>query len=1028
MSDRGGVRVGGAGLCLALLCVLLAAPAASPAATRRATRTTNRGARVIAPRPGATLPARPLEIRLRTRGARRLAVFLNGRLITREMARGPGGLRRLSASPNHGLRFGANRLRVVSGPRVRRRARLVRFRVRPTRPLAAAGLDVVTTSGDRITLNGSESRPLGTIGRLRYRWSIAGGPRAVRRARRGGVRLTHRDSPTPILRAGSTRHVQLRLTVLGPGGNVGRDFVRVTVDPPPSVRLVTGARRGNRWGVALRGPINAFYPGETDKWLQVVVLDRRDLSLVSNKSYGCPAATAHPRESERALSGCEQAVRKDLAPLAKSRRPTIAIAVNLPGTDPSVQPPAGIAAALGSYLPPWEWWAPSAAIRRGTFAAVFQPGGGKDGSVQLAAPNPTVADSGMIDDNLFLDNEGNYSLVGGERPTFETQAAGSDATQNVIAVGDRKFTQPLPANSQGGFQVVVLDARTLEGHSYWFETHESPAGLKAMKETLAQANGAGGGPFGYRDLIFIAGRGNPTVELLGAAYPWVDPLGTEIEEAGGSRSRFLRALGAKMSHGSSYTLVGRSRLGRANGDEVLGAGPSSAAGLNTAPLGGVLARRGRYHEFQVENSDPLAGEGQAPLNRGAAELLQVVGQAPTPWPEQGNPGRSAAIAYIGEAVLETASPRTQYWTRPFNADEWARVATRIEQLPAPPTAKGFDGADFAWAQRELVREISWLRWTHAHMEKLAKPFDSTAFQSWAKLQRIANDVELEVEASKEEKAEAVAGAVFDLALDLGKEVPLAGKAFGAASAVYHFGMEVAKIDGESAENDFRVKVGRVGEEFTARLAATQSLLTRQVPDAIASDYGRLKTIGTCSAPTRVEWAECPFAHGAWEYTQNDQEAAARSLLTSSEAAAYGAIVPAKYKAFELPIQTYRQARTFAGLTLGVVCHWPFGDSPAGAQYARPVFRQVGNLDENLRETWIVTALGDLEGAGTITSPYRMKVPAADVTDQIFGDEKGQLNLDPEDFFAHNFHAVTDLRYPLQNSPTGWLSRCSGGPP
>jgi hypothetical protein len=1029
-SDRGGTRIGATGLSLALLCVLLGAVAAAAAGDEPTAGSSAARPQVISPQAGATVPARPLEIRLRTRGARRLAVSLNGRPINRHMQRRRGGLRRLSASPNHGLRFGGNRLRVASGPRGHRLTQIVRFRIRRTQPLAAAGLDVVTTSGDRIALDGTESRPHRPGGKLRYRWSLAGGVKSVRRARRSGVRLTHRGSATPIVRAGNTRRVQLRLTATSPGGEVGRDLVQVSVDPAPSVRLLTGAQQGTQWGIALRGPINAFYPGAADEWLQVLVLDRRDLTLVSNKSYDCPAATAHPRESEHAaLSGCVQAVSKDLASLAKSKRPTIAVAVNLPGPDPAVQPPAGVGDALGGYVAPWEWWSSAAVVRRGTFAAVFQPGE-SNGQVQLAAPDPTVPGSGMIDDNLFLDNEGRYSLVSGQRPRFETQAPGSSATQNVIAVGGRSFAQALPANSRGGFQVLVLDARTLEGRSHWFETHGSPAGVRAMQETLAAANSAGGGrgQFGYSELIFVAGRGNPTVDLLGDAYPSVDPLATAIEEAGGSRSRFLQALGSKMSTGNSYTLAGRSRLGHANGDEVLGSGPSAAASLNTAPLSGVLARAGRYYEFRVENADPLGSEGQAPLNRGAAELLQVAGQGPTPWPEQGNPGRTAAVEYLGEAVFETDNPRTQYWTRVFNADEWARVATTIEQLPAPLAAKGFDAADFLWARRELVQEIAWLRWTYAHLEKLAKPFDSTEFQSWSKLQRIADEVENEVKASEEEKAEALASGVFELTLDIGEEVPLVGKVVGAASAVYHFGMEVAKIEGESAGDNFSVKVGRVGEEFTDRLAATQSLLIRQLPDAIASDYGRLKAIGTCSAPTRVDWAGCPFDHEAWEYTQVDQETAAKSLLTSSEGAAYGAIVPAKYSAFELPIQTIRQATTFSGLTLEVVCHWPFADSPASAQYARPMFREIGLPDENLRETWIVTALGELQGDGTIGSAYRMKVPEAGVTDQIFGDGKGQLNLSQEDFLARNFRAETDLKYPLRDSPTGWLSRCSGGPP
>jgi hypothetical protein len=996
---------------------------------------------VVSPRPGAVLSAHPPLIRLRlARRARGLKVTLNGRSIAAYFSPRRHGVRRLRVSPAHGLRYGRNVLRVSArrGRKRRRRTRVVRFRVKTDRPLASAGLDRAAAPGDRLKLDGTKSRLQPRARRrgakLRFHWSIVRSPGRHRQAAQPPAALSNPNSPTPVVTPTAVGSATLQLTVTGPEGETGSDLVNVRADPAPSVRLETGAREGNNYGIALHGPIEKFYRGDPTKWLDLLVLKRGNLEFVSQKDYECKQATEHPSESEwEAVKPCIAQVQADLARLKAPGSPYLVIAANLPGAEPGAEPPVGVGGALGGYVGGWEWWPQDAKLQRGTYAAVFSPGAGVSHSTEHAAANPSEAGTGMIADDLGRDNEGNYSIVTGQRPWFDTQAPGSNASQNVIAVGEEKFVQPLPANSQGGFQVVLVDARTLVGESRWFETHSyGLAGLGGMYDMLKRANESSQAQFAPKTLVFVASRGDPSVQWNDNTYPWFDKLGGEIEGAEGTRSRFYTALIGKMSKQNSYTLVGEAGGIRGLGTEVLGPGPAPPpASINTAPLDGVVSRSGPTYQYRVETANPSPPEGEPNLSLGAAELLQVAGQPPTPWPEQGNLGRAAAIEYIGLKVFGTDTPRSQYWTIVYKPATWRELREAIEKLSFPSTEQKFSEADFTWAKGELIQEIKWLVTTNTYAETLAQPFNESRFSSWMALKAVAKRVE-ELVYPPNGQAGAQATAIWEFALNLGQNVPLAGNLIGAANAIYHFGMAEAKLNGEPTEARFGVKVSEIGEALENRLVATEKLLVNQLPDAIVSDYGRLKTTGACASAVAEDWSQCPFEHAVWQYTQDDAKNASRTLETSSRAAAYSAMLPVKYHAYELPIDEETEARRFAGVAVG--CKWPFLHEPATGQYARPIFEDIGDQFEPRKETWIVTALGFLKGRGEVAKPWEMQVPAAQLTERIFGEGESNhepnLHLDREEFFDRSYPSppMTLPYYPWSSvSKTGWLSACVNPP-
>lgn len=1002
---------------------------------------------VVAPKPGQVFPAGSVWLRV---DAGIVAASLNGERIAGGFGKRRGAVRSILASPNYGLRFGANVLRVRVRERGRVRARTVRFRIRTDGPLAAAGRDRVLAVGNRLLLDGRRSlmHPGGRAGTrdgFRYRWRIVG-PQG--KTRLGGAKaLTGAAQPKLSFRPPRPGNYTLRLTVTAPDGASNSDLVTVRADPPPSVRIETMVeppQRGGEIGIQITGPsaaATAFYPANPTKWLQLLVLRRSDLGLISNTNYDCPQAVNGGVASE--VAECSKRVREDIAKLDESH---LVIASNpIDPRERGLQPPLGMPQALGGIgVAFWNWLVDvrdGATPERGGFSAIGVPGRGSL-VVEHPAYDPTFPKrfAGGIVGNLVRDNEFNYTFAPAEQLVLNTQAAGSTPDQNVIGIGATNYTQPIPGGARsGGFHVVVADPRDLTASSQWFETDHSDVNaligqLEAMRDLLHTANAAASQPFGVKRLIVVASRGNPFFRTSSPrADEVLEQLVDEVEHAGGTRGAFFRAVDPGFSGGASYTLIGEGDSRWGSGIEGLGPAPG-ADGLSTVPQTGTLARSGRYYQYELQSGSSALTGGFPDQATAMTQLLQTAGQAPVPWPEQGNAGRTAAIRWIGEKVLGTDDPRSQFWTLTFNANTWStKIAPAIEGLCAKsgecPSLPGFTASDLAWAKAELVREIGWLTSTHAYLEALAEPFQKTALTSWADLQNVAVEVNESVAADVNEEVEIngeYAKAAFDFLLELSDALPEpATNVAGSIKAIYSFGMDLAAINGVpvSAEPQIKTTVAKAGKALAERLERTQNLLTTQLPNVIASDYARLKAVGSCGSPIALNWPECPFDPKAWQYTSEDQMRAASTMLPATEAQAFGTLLPAKFEAWVLPLSPYTSANDrFAGLPLSG-CEYPFGNAPLSSQLAKPLYRTIPTYAD---DRWEITALGYLTGAGTIDKRWVMHTPAAAVTDRLFGSGRGQLGLDKEQFFDTYFstNRRTLDHYPERDTRTGWLPECA----
>ena len=292
--------------------------------------------------------------------------------------------------------------------------------------------------------------------------------------------------------------------------------------------------------------------------------------------------------------------------------------------------------------------------------------------------------------------------------------------------------------------------------------------------------------------------------------------------------------------------------------------------------------------------------------------------------------------------------------------------------------------------------------------------------------KVSADIKAKVNVASDAKTIASTELMFKALRHLAEEIPVVGKGVAIMNVAYEAGLEQDEINrGEAPEDEFPVVAGEVGQELAKRFEEAQAFLTKQMPRTIVSDYARLKLVGSCASPLKDEWEACPTDHALWQFTQADQDQAARALLRGSKLTSFGALLRAKYSLYELPENHATTAnKGFAGITY-FTCRVPFVNEPATGQYAKPMLRDLWNPGKNAVDTNVIYALGSLGGAGVIGHPYEMTVPQASVTDELFGTAPGQLAAEPESFFDAFFQPQTLDHFNEEDTPIGWKPECGG---
>lgn len=228
----------------------------------------------------------PIAVRVRLpKPATYFRAYLNGTRVDRRFGRpNRRGIRAASLSPSDGLRFGANRLRLLayrpdgSYARVTRRIRVPR-----THGLAAAGVDRQIRPRQRIRLDGRAARAERRDAALAYRWTIVTKPKG------SNPRLTGARTARPRFEPDGRGTYKVRLRVFERAKRRASGSTTYAAAGPPSDSVtLTAVPPVPPLGV----PINTFVPASGSQTTPQVVIGGGD--------SGVPA-TSYPIPSQQAL-------------------------------------------------------------------------------------------------------------------------------------------------------------------------------------------------------------------------------------------------------------------------------------------------------------------------------------------------------------------------------------------------------------------------------------------------------------------------------------------------------------------------------------------------------------------------------------------------------------------------------------------------------------------------------------------------------------------------------------------------------
>ena len=1084
---------------LGLLAVALVAAGLADAPAAAAKPRHHRSGLILGPKAHQRVPARPVLIKVRApRGAKHFRARLNGHPIGRHFSRPRHRVRKLKASLCYGLRHGHNRLRVRVGKRTQR----VGFRVRRNRPLVCAGFDRTTSVGAKVRFRGRHrprgrrSSPSSVLsakgpgGGASYKWTVVSAPPLTETQ---GIGELKRHGRTASFKPTVSGRYKLRLRVTtgagkaaaakGRSGTRASDTTSLRVLPSPQAPIETMAHddAGN-WGVSVGSGTGAqFYadPGHSKAWLQLVVLKATTLELVDNKSFDCPEATDHPYVTDpTAVQRCTKQLLDYVKGLRTSGQPLVVIAVSQPPAPGqpdynnqawAKQPPVGVLESLygiGGPVPSAiRWQRPDAPMLRGTLSVIGYVGFNPGGATYHANLNLSgVTDTGEIQGSLLADNQAPqlYStFISPEQGAFNTQAAGSTATTNVMSIKGFDYSESI-GPGKGGFQLVLLDRSDLrpQGGSFFYDTHTNIATAhKSLTDMADQIDGlAKGGD--HADIVLLTTIGNPQLppynDNQAAAKHLVDVLQGDL---GASRLMVYKALDPHLGKPSdtSYTLIGVPGLAQP-GEALEAQGGQTASGLNGVPLSGYLDRSTRDYGFQLESGavgDELGNPGQ--------KLRDLAFGTPTDdWPERepgcqtspgdGGPkglddaGCEAAVNWIATRMLGDSN-RGLYWTQPYTKEFWddkkADIAKCTYNDPRPKQDQcnytgGASAADFQWAQSELEQEISWLESVNGYVTgTFTKPFAD----SLSMLSSDSNSIATQIDNLVGPKSSADAEVKLDLflnglrqsAISAAALIPGVGEVAETVNAAWDTALEWGRVGSEGTEagSEFKVTAAEVTSTVARSLRASLDTLQNQMVGVIASDYTKLKTLGICS---HLDTSTCPDA-GQWQLTHSDQSAAEKLIRNSIRTTLYTALLPAKYQAWRMPISANRSTNWNGSQAAGqdiTGWHCPFHDSPDSAVFAYPVQPDLRNPGSQY-DQWQVIAYAYETGAGTLGSPYVMNLPPAKVTDPLFqpvtNDGLGIGLTSAEPFYRQAFgNANTDGfdHFPLTDSSTRWITKDTPG--
>ncbi len=631
----------------------------------------------------------PLTVHAQSPRGTELRARLNARNVARAFERDGPDSWRAHLSASDGLRFGRNRLTVTVFDRQGAYERVRRsFHIRGARPLVGAGRDRTARTGTPVRLDGSSTQASRRGAELRLHWRIVSRPEG------STATLSGASGVRPLLRPDVPGRYTIRLQASEVGAGAAADTVIVTAQPdvlPSGVPITTTVFSSNP-GIQVG---QTFYPMGSG-WLQVLVLDRA--TLAPSQSVPQPNTT---------YSG-DDAGMEDFASDVSGLSSDELVIVSPAGRQPGVFVTDGeddlIATlnSLGAMLPGSDLGETGAFAHlvTGQWALIGIPGlpqGAAYQNIEVQL-DPSVP-SGILKGFFQQDTTGNFAFTWPPTYlTFDTQADGTSATQNVITVGSQTFTSATVANGQSAFHVVWLNSGSLallgEYTAAASETGCETTGPVVCLSDLANALQSivySGGPA----LLLVATIGKPAFDAAdGQAWATL----TQALASMGAQQFVLLGLDGT----GDYSFVGMQGLLQQEGPNSGTELSQVVTGSPTARLVGLLQRNRQSCWMAGPNGSPSPGVDPTVFQ---PSLQRILAQPDQPFPPFASPAEQAAERYIGGELGLAVDPqfgiRANYWQD--GSIDWGVQQTTLANL-SPCTRKPCSEG-YQLVQQTLVGEF-----------------------------------------------------------------------------------------------------------------------------------------------------------------------------------------------------------------------------------------------------------------------------------------------------------------------------------
>jgi hypothetical protein len=811
--------------------------------------------------------AGPLVLAVRANVHASVALKVNGKRVSHSFESIGENVQRIELRSTDGLRAGSNKLRLRST-----RAGTVSTAARNVRVprwalLANAGGDTATYV-DTHTRVGTPPPPDAARGGVDYSWRI------VRKPRGATASLADDGDPQSLLRADDpgTYVLQEEANPTTPGEPTAFDQVNVPVaaDVPPS-GLTLDTDKDN--AISIGGQ---SYGKVSDNGIGYAIVERTTGAVVKSGDVG-PDKTGITALSTLA---------DEYGAADGSTNFMHYLMILSGGTGQSPETAnvfVGVMKKIGVALPSPETFL--AFNGRNRFSIVGIPGGPPDSATTRIPGGPegaanSDAITGYLQRNEAVNAQGAkvYEYVSGENPEFDTKAAGSTGTTNVMTVDGKKFEASLLPNATAGFHLVVLNSMTLQPIDNVGLSTNGNGGNDlvefqgAAANRFAESTRTPGTP-----LVLVQSIGKPK-----AAGPVWETFASGIARLGGN-PQVVNALNGT----AEYAFVGRagSTAPPAESTTAYDKGPYPAPTLYPAHLIGVLARSRTSNFVPNVYSTPTTERPGGLVNIG---MMQVAYQPPTAWPELA-PGANRdevekAAHYICtklnfcQPVASCDSVRECFWKK-YDSD-WGDKHTGIIGMEYPGGDEGFTSAVFLAVKNELKEETGEVAEVHSWLAKLLAPLEQTSGSSYVDLQAIGNKVWESVQRPAADNSTSWILGLVGHVIAIGRIAPPpANNVAAGLSGIFGLASFLSDKSGQPILGaQIKVKSSELAKELYKRVDLARETTTA-LGMLITSDYGKLTTT---------------FSHLDAAWSPPSTAEADRALSIGAQQWFYEALIPTAY--------------------------------------------------------------------------------------------------------------------------------------